>query len=41
MQSTGLSKNEGPLYRIHAGLENTDDLIADLDRGFERMRTAQ
>jgi cystathionine beta-lyase len=31
---------EGPLVRIHAGLENPDDLIADLDAGFERLRKA-
>ena len=30
---------EGPLIRIHAGLEDADDLIADLDRGFAAMRT--
>jgi cystathionine beta-lyase len=28
---------EGPLIRIHAGLEDADDLIADLEQGFERM----
>jgi cystathionine beta-lyase len=27
----------GPAFRIHAGLENIDDLIADLDTGFARM----
>ncbi len=27
----------GPTLRIHAGLEDIDDLIADLDKGFERM----
>ena len=30
----------GPLIRIHAGLEDADDLIADLDAGFARMRHA-
>lgn len=30
----------GPLIRIHAGLENADDLIADLDAGFERLKKA-
>lgn len=30
----------GPLIRLHAGLENVDDLIADLDRGFARMKAA-
>lgn len=29
---------EGPVLRIHAGLENADDLIADLDLAFARMR---
>lgn len=28
----------GPVIRIHAGLEDPDDLIADLDAGFARMR---
>jgi len=27
----------GPCLRFHAGLEDIDDLIADLDRGFERL----
>lgn len=27
----------GPTIRIHAGLEDPDDLIADLERGFERF----
>lgn len=31
---------EGPLVRIHAGLESPDDLIADLDAGFKRLRRA-
>jgi cystathionine beta-lyase len=30
----------GPLLRIHAGLEDADDLIADLDAGFARLRAA-
>ncbi|MBV9549602.1 MAG: cystathionine beta-lyase [Alphaproteobacteria bacterium] len=30
---------EGPLLRIHAGLEDADDLIADLEEGLERLRT--
>jgi cystathionine beta-lyase len=29
----------GPVLRVHAGLEDPDDLIADLARGFERMAT--
>lgn len=28
----------GPCLRIHAGLEHPDDLIADLDEGFRRLR---
>jgi len=31
---------DGPLIRIHAGLEDADDLIADLERGFDYMRRA-
>ena len=30
----------GPSVRIHVGLENMDDLLADLERGFARMRAA-
>jgi cystathionine beta-lyase len=29
---------EGPVLRIHAGLEDAGDLIADLERGFERLK---
>jgi cystathionine beta-lyase len=29
---------EGPVLRIHAGLEDADDLIADLDRGLARLK---
>lgn len=32
---------EGPVLRIHAGLEDIDDLIADLDRGFAAMKAAK
>jgi cystathionine beta-lyase len=32
---------KGPLIRIHAGLEDADDLIADLEQGFAAMRAAQ
>ena len=31
---------EGPLIRIHAGLEDAGDLIADLEQGFANMRAA-
>ena len=30
----------GPLLRYHIGLEDPDDLIADLESGFERLRNA-
>jgi cysteine-S-conjugate beta-lyase len=30
--------HKGPCFRVHAGLENVDDLIADLDAGFGRLR---
>jgi cystathionine beta-lyase len=30
----------GPLLRVHAGLEDPEDLIADLDKGFARLRAA-
>jgi len=33
-------ETHGPLVRIHAGLEDTDDLIADLEGGFARMKAA-
>ena len=29
---------EGPVLRIHAGLEDADDLIADLEQGFKRLK---
>jgi len=28
----------GPSFRIHAGLEDPDDLLADLTAGFARLR---
>jgi len=31
---------EGPVLRIHAGLEDADDLIADLEKGLARMTRA-
>lgn len=33
-------KPEGPALRIHAGLEHVDDLIADLEAGFARLKAA-
>jgi cystathionine beta-lyase len=32
--------HEGPLLRLHAGLEDIDDLIADLDAGLARLAAA-
>jgi cystathionine beta-lyase len=32
--------HEGPLLRLHIGLEHPDDLIADLERGFARLQQA-
>lgn len=29
---------KGPCFRIHAGLENVEDLTADLEAGFKRLR---
>ncbi|HVO02184.1 MAG TPA: cystathionine beta-lyase [Candidatus Cybelea sp.] len=31
-------KDEGPMLRLHVGLEDPEDLIADLDDGFARLR---
>lgn len=33
-------RTEGPLLRIHAGLEDIGDLIADLEAGFKRLKDA-
>jgi cystathionine beta-lyase len=33
-------KDHGPLLRVHAGLEDPVDLVADLERGFERLHEA-
>ena len=30
--------HQGPCFRIHAGLENVEDLLADLEAGFKRLR---
>jgi cystathionine beta-lyase len=38
-RTAGVWAPGGPTLRFHIGLEDTDDLIADLDRGFARMRT--
>ncbi|HEX6958374.1 MAG TPA: cystathionine beta-lyase [Ferrovibrio sp.] len=34
-------QDRGPLIRLHIGLEATEDLIADLKAGFERLNKAQ
>jgi cystathionine beta-lyase len=31
-------KREGTVLRLHIGLENTEDLIADLEKGFARLK---
>jgi len=31
--------HKGPCFRVHAGLENVEDLIADLEAGFKRLRS--
>ena len=33
-------RHDGPVIRIHAGLEDADDLIADIDAGLARLRQA-
>lgn len=33
-------RTDGPMIRLHAGLEAPDDLIADLDRGLARLAAA-
>lgn len=34
-------KPEGPSLRFHAGLEDPDDLITDLEQGFARLKAAE
>jgi cysteine-S-conjugate beta-lyase len=38
---TAVPWTEGPVIRIHAGLEDLEDLIADLEHGFERLNAAR
>ena len=38
---TATTWDSGPALRIHAGLEDIDDLIADLDSGFARLNAAR
>lgn len=40
MRSTTTWPYKYPLIRLHVGLEDTDDLIADLTAGFERLNQA-
>jgi cystathionine beta-lyase len=40
MRSAMPWKDHGPLLRVHAGLEDPADLIADLEAGFERLHEA-
>ena len=35
-----MKKAEGHVVRLHIGLESVDDLIADLDAGLRRLKTA-
>ena len=37
-RTAGSCMFEGPLVRLHIGLEDVDDLIADLERGLKVMR---
>ena len=37
-RSTASFEAKGPVLRIHAGLEDADDLIADLEQGLTRLR---
>ncbi len=37
---TAVPWKTGPCLRFHAGLEDLDDLIADLERGFQRLKAA-
>ena len=38
---TATSWDSGPTIRIHAGLEDTGDLIGDLERGLGRLNAAR
>lgn len=37
-RSAGRFEAEGPVLRLHAGLEDAGDLIADLEKGLDRLR---
>ncbi len=38
MRTATAWSHPGPCIRVHAGLEATEDLVADLERGFARLR---
>lgn len=38
IRSATVWPHAGPCFRIHAGLEHPDDLLADLEAGFQRLR---
>ena len=38
---TAVRWESGPVIRLHAGLEDLDDLIGDLERGFARLNAAR
>ena len=40
MRSATVWDDPGQVLRLHVGLEDVDDLIADLEAGFERLRSA-
>ena len=39
MRPVGTVDFTGTLVRLHIGLEDVDDLIADLDAGFKRIKS--
>jgi cystathionine beta-lyase len=41
LQRVSTFAHDGPLIRLHIGLEEVADLIADLEAGFERLRRAE
>ena len=40
MRSATVWADPGQVLRLHVGLEDVDDLIADLEAGFERLKGA-
>jgi hypothetical protein len=41
LMETNITTTGGPTARIHIGLEDVGDLIADLEKGLEAMREYQ